>query len=193
MTAPKFSRPTLSEALTVWRECLARHQLPADICWVFAENICVEPSRAALGAYRVGYQTKFTPPAADALEIAYDLFGATDARMVFYRLGSSPRGSVCAVLCDAWFNDKGEGEGFERLDPWGLSLHPGRPGEIEEITDLGRWLGRERHNQTFHDFDYAMSLATIDEVKTHGRPLLPYERFADTLMNRLRRVLGNPG
>lgn len=193
MTAPKFNRPSLTEALTVWRECLARHQMPTDLCWVFAENICVEPSRATPGGCRLGFQTKFTKPADDALGIAYDLFGETSARLVFYRLGTGPRGSVCALLCDAWFNDKGEREGFERLDPWGVSLYPGQAGEIEEITDLSRWLGRERQNQAFHDFDFAMSLATIDEVKIHGRPLMPYERFADHLLNRLRRVLGNPG
>jgi len=37
-----------------------------------------------------------------------------------------------------------------------------------------------------------MSLATIDEIKIHGRTLQPYERFAETLLSRLRRVLGNP-
>lgn len=192
MNQSKFNRPPLTEALTVWRQCLARHQMPTDICWVFAENLCIEPSRATPGTYRVGFQTKFTSPSDDALEIAFDLFGATDARMVFYRIGSCPRGSVCTLLCDSWFEEKGEMEGYERLDPWGVSLYPGLPGEIEEITDLTRWLNRERRNRAFHDFDFAMSLATIDEVKIHGRPLMPYERFADNLLNRLRRVLGNP-
>jgi hypothetical protein len=192
MNQPKFNRPSLTEALTVWRECLARHQMPTEICWVFAENLCIEASRVTPGAFRLGFQTKFTPPTDDALEVAYDLFGETGARMVFYRIGSSPRGSVCTLLCDSWFNDKGETEGYERLDPWGVSLYPGLPGEIEEITDLTRWLGRQRHAPAFHDFDFAMSLTTIDEVKIHGRPLMPYERFADNLLNRLRRVLGNP-
>lgn len=192
MNQPNFVRPSLTEALTVWRECLARHELPTETCWVFAENICIEPSRVTPGTFRVGFQTKFSPPADDALEIAYDLFGETGARLVFYRLGSSPRGSVCALLCDPCFNDKDESEGYERLEPWGISLYPGLPGEIEEITELKRWLGCERRNRAFHDFDFAMSLATIEEVKIHGRPLMPYERFADHLLNRLRRVLGNP-
>ena len=192
MSQAKFNRPPLTDALTVWRECLARNNMPVETCWVFAENICVEPSRVSPGNHRVGFQTKFTPPSEDALEIAYDLFGETNARIVLYRLGSSPRGSVCALLCDAIFDDRDEKDGFERLDPWGISLHPGVPGEIEEITDLNRWLGRERHHQTFHDFDFAMSLATIDEVKMHGRPLMPFERFADNILSRMRRVFGNP-
>jgi hypothetical protein len=35
-----------------------------------------------------------------------------------------------------------------------------------------------------------MALTTIDEIKIYGRPLAPYERFAQTMLNRLRRVLG---
>jgi hypothetical protein len=37
-----------------------------------------------------------------------------------------------------------------------------------------------------------MSLATIDEIKIYGRGLVPYERFATTMLNRLRRFLGQP-
>ena len=37
-----------------------------------------------------------------------------------------------------------------------------------------------------------MTLAAIDEIKTYGRPLVPYERFAQTMLNRLRRFLGQP-
>jgi len=37
-----------------------------------------------------------------------------------------------------------------------------------------------------------MALATIDEIKVYGRPLAPYERFAQTMLNRLRRILGQP-
>ena len=65
-------------------------------------------------------------------------------------------------------------------------------GNIEEITDLTRWLRRVKRNYAFRDFDFAMSLATIDEIKIHGRALQPYERYAETMLNRLRRVLGNP-
>ena len=33
-------------------------------------------------------------------------------------------------------------------------------------------------------------LETIDQIKIHGRPLQPYERMAQTMLNRLRRMLG---
>ncbi|HZI30886.1 MAG TPA: hypothetical protein VFF11_01025 [Candidatus Binatia bacterium] len=193
MNNKSINRPSLIEALAVWQECLARHGLPTQTLWIFTENICIEPSRVTPGSFRLGFQTKFTPPSDDALEIAYDLFGETDARMVFYRLGSCARGSVCILLCDNWFEEKNAHEGFERHDPWGISFYPGHPGEVDEVTELPRWLKRVKNDRAFHDFDFAMSLATIDEVKIHGRPLLPYERFAESMLNRLRRVLGNPG
>lgn len=193
MSAAKFSRPPLREAVAAWQESLRAHGLPAAAVWIFAENLCFEPSRAIPGSLRVGFQTRFTPPADDALEIAYDQFAETGARMVFYRLGSCPRGSVCILLCDPWFENCDEREGFERRNGWGISFYPGVAGDLEEITDLSRWLRRVKRNHAFRDFDFAMSLATIDEIKIHGRPLQPYERFAESMLNRLRRMLGNPG
>jgi len=187
-----ITRPRFSEALAAWREFLAAHQLPSESHWIFAENLCFEPSRAIPGSLRVGFQTRFTPPADDALEVAYDQFAATGARMVFYRIGSCPRGSVCILLCDPWFEKQGERDGFTRRDEWGISFYGGVAGEIEEITDLTRWLRRVRRNYAFRDFDFAMSLATVDEIKIHGRTLQPYERFAENMLNRLRRMLGNP-
>jgi hypothetical protein len=192
MNNAKFTRPQFREALAAWREILSARELPAEPVWIFAENLCFEPSRAIPGSLRVGFQIRFTPPADDALEIAYDQFAETGARMVFYRLGSCPRGSVCLLLCDPWFDDRDERDGFNRRDDWGISFHAGAAGEIEEITDLTRWVRRVKRNYAFRDFDFAMSLATIDEIKIYGRPLQPYERFADSLMNRLRRMLGNP-
>jgi len=192
MSDKKFNRPPLREALAAWREFLAGHELPAVPFWVFAENLCLEPSRATPGGLRFGFQTCFTPPSDDALEIAYDQFCETDARLVFYRLGSCPRGSVCILLCDPWFENRDARDGFERHDNWGISFFPGTAGDIDEITDLSRWLRRVKRGRAFHDFDFAMSLATIDEIKIHGRTLHPYERFAENMLNRLRRVLGNP-
>lgn len=192
MSVAKFTRPPLRTALAAWQEALRSRGLPADSVWIFAENLCFEPAQTVGGNLRLGFQTRFTPPAADALEIAYDQFGETDARMVFYRLGSCPRGSVCILLCDPWLEERGPREGFERHDEWGISFFTGVAGEIEEITDLARWLQRVKHDYPFHDFDFAMALATIDEIKIHGRTLQPYERFADSMLNRLRRVMGNP-
>ncbi|HEY5345126.1 MAG TPA: hypothetical protein VIK62_02145 [Verrucomicrobiae bacterium] len=192
MSDTKITRPQFREALAAWRELLAARNLPAEPLWIFAENLCFEPSRAIPGSLRVGFQTRFTTPADDALEIAYDQFAETDARMVFYRLGSSPRGSVCILLCDDWFAERDERDGFKRRDDWGISFYTGVSGDIEEIADLTRWVRRVKRNYAFRDFDFAMSLATIDEIKIHGRTLQPYERFAETMLNRLRRMLGNP-
>ena len=95
-------------------------------------------------------------------------------------------------MCDSWFDMKGERESYMRHDEWGISFHPGLDDEIEEITDLSRWLRRVKRGRAFHDLDFCMSLATIDEMKIYGRGLAPYERFATTMLNRLRRFLGQP-
>jgi len=186
----QFTRPALDEALEAWQINLAQHDLPTKLLWVFSENLCIESSRATPGSFRFGYQTKFTPPDDDALEVAYDHFSETDERIVFYRLGSSPRGSVCILLCDSWFEEKNANEGFERRDDWKISFHPGHAGDIEEVTDLTRWVRRVKRDRAFHDFDFGMALETIDEIKVHGRPLMPYERMAQKMLNRLRRMLG---
>ena len=189
MSEPKITRPPLAEALAAWQERLAARNLPTQCVWIFAENLCIEPSRATPGSFRIGFQTKFTSPSEDALDIAYDIFGETDAPLIFYRLGSCERGSVCILLCDSWFENKAAGDGFETNQGWGISFYPGQPGEIEEITDLTRWLRREQGTRNPHDLDFAMSLATIDEIKIYGRVLMPYERFAENMLSRLRRVL----
>jgi hypothetical protein len=190
MNAPNVTRPPLREAAAAWKDCLSRHGLPAETRWIFSENLCVERSPAVPGSLRVGFQTRFTPPDDDALDIAYDQFAETAARIVFYRLGSNAAQSVCILLCDTWFEEKTAAEGFERRDEWKVSFRPGHPGDIEEITDLKRWVRRVRRDRAFHDFDFGMSLATIDEIRFHGRALIPCERMAQTLLHRLRRVLG---
>lgn len=190
MSNPKFIRPPLDEALTAWKGCLTGHSLPADPLWIFAENLCIERSRAVPGSYHFGFQVRFTPPDDDALDIAYDQFCETDARIVFYRLGTALQKSVCILLCDSWFEEKNALDGFERRDDWKISFRPGHAGDIEEIADLPRWVRRVRHDRAFHDFDFGMALETIDEIKIHGRPLLPYERMAQRMLNRLRRMLG---
>jgi hypothetical protein len=184
------TRPPLAEALAAWQEHLARHNLPAEPFWIFAENLCLERSPNTPGSFRVGFQTRFTPPSVDALEIAYDEFSRTNARMVFYRLGSCPRGSVCMLLCDPWFEEKNSRDGFVRLDHWGISFYPGFAGDVDEVTDLNRWLRRVKRDRAFHDLDFSMALETIDEIRDFGRPLVPYERFAQNMLGRLRRVLG---
>ena len=190
MNKNKFIRPPLDEALAAWKACLAGHGLPAEPLWIFSENLCIERSHAVPGSFRVGFQTKFTPPDGDALDIAYDQFCETNARIVFYRLGSAAKKSVCMLLGDDWFEEKSASDGFERREDWKISFRPGHAGDIEEITDLPRWVRRVKHDRAFHDFDFGMALETIDEIKIHGRPLLPYERMAQKMLTRLRRMLG---
>ena len=193
MNKALFSRPPLAEALAAWKNCVASHELPEPTLWIFTENLCIEPSRSAPGSFHFGFQTKFTPPGEDALDIAYDLLCDTKARVVFYRLGSCPRGSVCILLGDSWFAERNARDGFERHDEWGISFYPGHAGDLEEVTDLTRWLRRVKRDRAFHDFDFSVALGTIDEIKTHGRPLHPYERFAQAMLKRLRRMFGHSG
>jgi hypothetical protein len=193
MSNNNIVRPALDDALSAWKQCLADNGLPSEMFWIFAENLCIEPSGTASGNFNFAYQTKFTPPDDDALDIAYDHFSDTEARIVFYRLGSSAdKKSVCILLCDHWFEGKDTHDGFVKRDEWKISFRPGHAGSIEEVTDLTRWIRRVKSDRAFHDFDFSMSLETIEEIKLHGRPLMPYERMAQKMLTRLRRVVGQP-
>ena len=189
MSKPVITRPSLNAALSAWRECLATAGLPSESLWIFAENLILEPATGTENL-RTSFQTKFTPPDDDALEIAYDIFCETDSRIVLYRLGTAGKKSVCILLCDPWLDKRDENEGFILREDWKISFRPGLKGEIEEVTDLTRWVRRVKRGRDFQDFDFGMALATIDEIKLHGRPLMPYERMADKMLGRLRRVLG---
>jgi len=188
-----FHRPALDDALDAWKEILADRKFSTDSIWLFEENLCFEKLKTEEGGFHIGFQTQFTLPAEDALEIAFDHFCETDARIVFYRLGDVPGKSVCALLCDPHFEKKREGDGFLRRDDWKISFHPGQDDNIEEITDLSRWVHRIKRGRPFHDLDFCMSLAMIDEIKIYGRPLVPYERYAEQMLGRMRRMLGNAG
>ena len=185
-----FTRPTLEAAITAWKQNLTSHGLPAEPLWIYAENLCIEPSPSTPGSFSFGFQTKFSPPDSDALEIAYEHFCETPARIVFYRLGSAGGKSVCILLCDPWFEEKNNLDGYERRDDWKISFRAGHPGDIEEVTDLKRWVRRIKRDRAFHDFDFSMALETIEEIKIHGRPLQPYERMTQKMLNRLRTILG---
>jgi hypothetical protein len=185
-----IKRPTLPEALDAWKGLLAARSFATDLVWIFEENLCFEKSDSESGGFHLGFQTRFTPPDEDALEIAFDHFSETSARLVFYRLGDVAGKSICILLCDPWFETKNDADGFLRRDEWKMSFHPGRAEAIEEVTDLTRWLRRIKRDRAFHDLDFCMALATIDEIRIYGRPLAPYERFAETMLNRMRRVLG---
>ena len=187
-----YHRPALSEALDTWKKLLAERGFATDLTWIFQENLCFEKLQVAPGRFHFGFQTKFTPPPEDALEVAFDQFAETSARLVFYRLGGAPGKSICILLCDSLFENKNTTEGYVRRDDWRISFYPGQRDAIEEVTELSRWLRRVKRDRAFHDLDFCMALATVDEIKVHGRPLAPYERFAETMLNRLRRILGQP-
>ena len=136
----KFTRPNLKVALDAWKRLLAERGFATDITWIFEENLCFEKLQVEPGGFHFGFQTKFTPPPEDALEIAFDQFSETDARLVFYRLGDVPGKSICTLLCDEWFENKDGAEGYVRRDEWKISFHPGHADQIDEITDLTRWL-----------------------------------------------------
>jgi hypothetical protein len=189
-TNAPLNRPALPHALAAWEQLLGERGFSTDLVWIFEENLCFEKLRTEHGGFHIGFQTQFTTPADDALDIAFDHFSETASRIVFYRLGDCLGKSVCILLCDPWLETKRESDGFMRRDDWNISFHPGQRDEIEEITDLTRWLRRVKRGRAFHDLDFCMALATVDEIKIYGRPLLAYERFADTLLNRMRRVLG---
>jgi len=188
----QIKRPSLEEALKDWKQLLADRGFSTDIIWIFAENLCVEKSRAETGGFQFGFQTKFTPPDEDALNIAFDHFCESTAPIVFYRLGGRSGKYVCILLCDPWFENKRETDGFLRRDDWRVLFYPGSKVEIDEVTDLTRWLRRIKRDRAFHDLDFGMTLEAVDEIKIYGRALVPYERFAAVMVNRLRRFLGQP-
>ncbi len=187
-----FTRPPLTEATDAWKKVLAERGFATDIIWIFAENLCVERARADLGGFHFGYQTRFTPPPEDALDIAYEHFSESNKPLVFYRLGGRAGKSVCALLCDSWFDRRRAAEGFLHRDEWGVLFYPGAKDEIEEVTELTRWLRRVKRDRAFHDLDFCMALEAIDEIKTYGRVLAPYERMATAMLGRFRRLLGQP-
>ena len=175
---PQFARPPFSEALNEWKSILAQRRLPTDIIWIYDENLCFEKDAKAKDGFKLGFQTQITPPPAEAEKIAFDHFCEFEARVVFYRIGSSGGKSVCLILCDGWFESKGESEGFIRRDPWLMSFRPGSTEQLEEITDEQRWKQRILRDRPLHDLDFCMTLQSVHETLAHGRVLTPYEQFA---------------
>jgi hypothetical protein len=186
---PAFTRPTFVEALTAWEAVLSQHRFPIDLLWIFDDNLCFEKDPADPAGYQLGFQTRFTPPPADAEQIAYEYFTEFDARIVFYRIGNFQGKSVTLLLCDEWFEPKGEPEGFVRRDDWLISFRPGGPEEIEEITDEQRYQRRILRNRPLHDLDFCMTLRAVHETLAHGRVLTTYEHYALKFLHAWRRLL----
>jgi len=190
---PSFTvaRPNLSQALDAWKKTLAERKLATNLLWIFEENLCFEKKPDVPGGIHIGFQTKFSPVPREALEIAYEHFCEAEARIVFYRLGESKGRSVCVLLGDPWFDDKKESDGFVLRNDWGISFHPGQQFEIEEVTDMRRWVRRLRRERPLHDVDFCMTLVAVDEIQTHGRVLTPGERYSEEMLGKLRRIFSH--
>jgi hypothetical protein len=187
-TPSKFTRPMFGDALKAWNEVLSQRGLPTDLIWVFGENLVFEKDPAGPGGFQLRFQTRFTPPPHDAEGIAYGHFCETEAPIVFYRAGSSGGKSVCALLCDSWFESKGEKDGFIRRDEWRIAFRPGGAEELEEITDKSRWQQRVLRGRPLHHLDFCMTLQSVHETLAHGRVLSAYEHYALKLLHVWRRL-----
>lgn len=188
---PKFNRPPFNEALKAWKTLLSQRGFPADLLWIFNENLCFENAPASAGGFQLGFQTAFTPPPPDAEGIAYDYFSNFDAPLVFYRIGSCHGKSACLLLCDEWFEPKGETDGYVRRDEWGISFFPGASQEVEEIAAIERWKGRILRDRPLHALDFCMTLQAVHETLAHGRVLSTYERYGVKFLHLWRRLLGH--
>ena len=186
-----LNRPRLPEALVAWEKLLAQRGFATKLLWIFEENLCFEKNSDVPGGIHIGFQTRFSPVPPEALDIAYEHFCESDARIVFYRLGENQGRSVCILLGDSWFNDKTERDGFVIRNEWGVSFHPGQQIEIEEITDLRRWVRRLRRERPLHDVDFCMTLVAVDEIQVHGRVLSPGERYSEAMLGKLRRIFAH--
>ena len=186
-TTRRYQRPPFEDALAVWKELLGERRLPKEIVWILDENLCFEKDRSAPVGMKLGFQTQFTPHPPDVAKTTYHYFAEMDARLVFYRLGSSRGRSVCMLLCDEWFEPKGEGEGYMRRDEWLMSFFPGAGEDIEEITDERRWKERVIRGRALSAVDFCMTLAALRELKAHGRVLTPDERFGLQILRGMQQ------
>jgi hypothetical protein len=189
---PEYTRPPFAEGLKAWQTLLKEKGFSTEIVWVFDENLCFEKDTTKTTGFRLGYQTAITPPPSEAQQIAYDHFAESDAPLVWYRLGSSRGKSVCLLLCDAWFQNKTEVEGFIQRPGWLTLFRPGQSEELEEIQDKQRWEARVVRDRPLHELDFGMTLRAIHEVLAHGRVLTAYERYALKLLHVWRHWLGDP-
>ncbi len=189
---PENARPSFEEGLKAWQTVLREKGFPAELLWVFDENLCFEKDAAQPNGFRLGFQTVFTPPPPEAEKVAYQHFLEFDAPIVWYRLGSAQGKSVCVLLCDEWFARKNESEGFTPRADWRMFFRPGTPQDLEEVKDRARWEGRLLRERPLHDLDFCMTLRAVHETLAHGRVLTAYERYALKLLHVWRHWLGEP-
>jgi len=170
---------------------LKEQGFPSDLVWIFDENLCFEKEPTDPAGLRLSFQTVFSPPPPDAEHIAYEHFSDVDAPLVWYRLGSCRGRSVCSLLCDPWFQNKSQSDGFFARPNWLMMFRPGPKQEIEEITERPRWENRQMKGRPLQDLDFCMSLRAVHETLAHGRVLTAYERYALKLLHVWRHWLGS--
>jgi len=188
---PAHARPEFDEALKAWTDLLQQKGFPAQCVWVFEENLFFDRNSAAAGGPPAAFQTALTPPPAQAAVTAYNYLAEHEPPLVFYRLGSSKGKSICALLCDQWFENKSEADGFISREEWNIAFRPGQKVEIEEITDAARWKERAVRDRPLHDLDFCLSLRAVHELLAHGRIITTYERYALRFLHAWRRLLGH--
>jgi hypothetical protein len=191
-TKAAFKRPAFHEVVDTWKKTLSAHGHSTDLVWIFDENLCFEKDASAPGGMRVAYQTRFTPPPEDAAGIAYEDFLEFDAPLVLYRLGESNGKSICLLLCDEWFDSKGEKEGYICREDWRMMFHPGDKADLEEIRDEQRWKARLVKDRPLHPLDFCMTLRAVQEIIAHGYALSEYERYALKFLHFWRRSPEQP-
>lgn len=184
-------RPSLDRAITAWKKVLTERGLATDLLWIFEENLCFERKADVPGGIHIGFQTRFSPVPQEALDVAYEHFCEADAPIVFYRLGECKGRSVCILLADPWFGEKKESDGFVLHQEWGIWFYPGQKIEIEEVSDMRRWIRRLRRERPLHDVDFCMTLVAVDELQIHGRVLTPGERYSEAMLGKLRRIFSH--
>ena len=184
----RYQRPPYEEALAAWKKLLQQKGLSTEVLWILEENLCFEKDPGAAGGVKLGFQTAFTPHPANAAKDTYHHFAEMDARLAFYRIGQNRGRSICLQLCDAWFEPKGDADGYIRHDPWLISYYPGPNEEIEEITEEPRWKNRVVRGRPLSAVDFCMTVAALRELKAHGRVLTPDERFGLKILNSMQRA-----
>jgi hypothetical protein len=183
-----YQRPPFEDALSAWKGLLTQRGSSTDLLWILEENLCFERDPGTSARVKLGFQTRFTPQTPDAAKFTYHHFAEQDVRLVFYRLGSNSGRSVCLLLCDEWFEPKGEAEGYVRRDDWLVSFFPGANEEVEEITDAKRWRERVVRGRPLSVVDFCMTLAALRELRAHGRVLAPDERFGLKILRSMHRA-----
>jgi hypothetical protein len=188
-TIRRYQRPPFEETLKAWQALLGSKGYSTEILWILDENLCFEKDPGSPAEVKLGFQTRFSSHPSDAPKVTYHHFAEMDARMVFYRLGSSKGRSICLQLCDPWFEPKTEADGYIRRDDWLISFYPGQAEEVEEITDPKRWQERVVRGRPLTAVDFCMTVAALRELKAHGRVLAPDERFGLKILRSLQRAV----